>query len=481
MDGNGAAGNSQQERTNRRGLLRAALGAAAATVGAGALLETQKGTAEAAWSFYESAQNSGNIAIEGQGFYGAYGVVGTCDNTAGAVGVWGQIPKGSGTGVIGSSDSGTGVSASSASGTGLYAATASSTGVALQAVADDSNTVPTSGVAAAVIGDGGANTGIYGTTSSGLAGATAIHGVVTNASPGLLSAGVWGESHGSAHQGAGVIGTHNGNGDGVYGSSQSGGRGVVGTSVDYYGVYADGGSGTGLYAIGLNSGISAYNSGSGVAIYAINNGASPSISASNSGSGSALTGTASTGTAIVATTSSGLALNATGSGANVVAAVNNNPNGGTALRGTSTKGIAIVGVATGTGNGLLATSTASGYGVRGQSVSGPGVDGTSTSGAGVRARVGTANKVALEVHGLVLLKAADGGGDSPVGQTNMAAGSTSQAVSSGAATASSIVLLTPLSDPGVRLFISARAAGSFTIGASAPLPAATAIQFLVIN
>jgi hypothetical protein len=114
-------------------------------------------------------------------------------------------------------------------------------------------------------------------------------------------------------------------------------------------------------------------------------------------------------------------------------------------------------------------------------VSGPGVEGLSTSGVAVRARASTANKVALEVRGLLLLKPSDGGGSSPVGQATMPAGSTSLVVATGAATASSTVLITPTNDPGVRLWVSAVAPGSFTISASGPLAAATTVQYLCIN
>jgi hypothetical protein len=63
----------------------------------------------------------------------------------------------------------------------------------------------------------------------------------------------------------------------------------------------------------------------------------------------------------------------------------------------------------------------------------------------------------------------------------MPAGSTSLVVATGAATASSTVLITPKNDPGVRLWVSAIAPGSFTISASGPMAGTATIQYLCIN
>jgi hypothetical protein len=76
---------------------------------------------------------------------------------------------------------------------------------------------------------------------------------------------------------------------------------------------------------------------------------------------------------------------------------------------------------------------------------------------------------------------ANGQGTSAVGQVPIPAGVTTLSVVCPAATAASTILLTPLGDPGVRLWIHSRGPGSFTISASGPVSAQTDLQFLVIN
>ena len=68
-----------------------------------------------------------------------------------------------------------------------------------------------------------------------------------------------------------------------------------------------------------------------------------------------------------------------------------------------------------------------------------------------------------------------------VGSVTMAAATKTVTVSNAAATANSLIFLTPLEDPKAFLWIGARSAGSFTIDASTALPAAVTIGFLIIN
>lgn len=96
-------------------------------------------------------------------------------------------------------------------------------------------------------------------------------------------------------------------------------------------------------------------------------------------------------------------------------------------------------------------------------------------GAGTGVLAHSDSGTALRVEGLVQVVG------HAVGQVTMAAGASSLAVSTPAATAASLVLLTPLGNPGTPLWISARAAGSFTIAAGRPLPAAVTIQYIVLN
>jgi hypothetical protein len=83
---------------------------------------------------------------------------------------------------------------------------------------------------------------VSGTNSSAGTNATGLRGVISATTPGVNSAGVYGQNAGAASiNGYGVWGQHNGSGAGVYGSaSGSGGQGVVGNG------------GTGASAIGLN-------------------------------------------------------------------------------------------------------------------------------------------------------------------------------------------------------------------------------------
>lgn len=108
-----------------------------------------------------------------------------------------------------------------------------------------------------------------------------------------------------------------------------------------------------------------------------------------------------------------------------------------------------------------------------QGGAGTGVSSSSTSGTGVLAH--SDSGTALRVEGLLQVAG------SAVGQVTLAAGTSSLTVSAPAATAASLVLLTPLGNPRVPLWISARAAGSFTIAAGRPVPTAVTIQYLIVN
>lgn len=118
------------------------------------------------------------------------------------------------------------------------------------------------------------------------------------------------------------------------------------------------------------------------------------------------------------------------------------------------------------------SSSVSGTGVLGQSInSGMGVYGTSRSGPGVTAHSDFGP--ALQVQGTVQVQG------NAVGQVTLPAGSTSVTVTTPAATPTSNILLTPLGK--AILWISARAAGSFTIHASTPSSSNVDIAYLIIN
>ena len=130
----------------------------------------------------------------------------------------------------------------------------------------------------------------------------------------------------------------------------------------------------------------------------------------------------------------------------------------------------------GEGDGLYAVATA-GDGVVGVSHSGHGVDAFSAVGVAVRARGGRADGVALLVEGRLQVRGA------AAGEVVLEAGRRALAVTTPAATAHSQIILTPLGDPGagIRLWVSARAAGRFTIRASRPLRRRLAVQYLIVN
>ena len=116
-----------------------------------------------------------------------------------------------------------------------------------------------------------------------------------------------------------------------------------------------------------------------------------------------------------------------------------------------------------------------GRGVVGSSTQGDGVEGFASGATNAAVAASNPNGVGLRVRGSVQILG------SSAGSVTLPAGATTQTVTAAVATAQSLVLLTPLQDPGARLWISGRAAGSFTISASGPMPAPVTIQYLVIN
>jgi hypothetical protein len=118
------------------------------------------------------------------------------------------------------------------------------------AVADDRLNFWNSGVGdiLSIRGDGT----VVATNPSTAAYAFALHGIISSASPGALSAAVRGQNNGTGALGIGVWGSQDGSGWGVYGTSVSG-RGVYGyasaTSGFTYGVYGESAStsGRGVY------------------------------------------------------------------------------------------------------------------------------------------------------------------------------------------------------------------------------------------
>jgi hypothetical protein len=108
--------------------------------------------------------------------------------------------------------------------------------------------------------------GVSGTTDSSAAGAAAVTGEITSASPGALSAAVLGKNDGTGTNGIGVHGSHAGDGWGVYGTSQ-GGIGVFGNVTTGTGV--EGSGTTGVFGVAASQhgvGVLAQNTGGGPAL-----------------------------------------------------------------------------------------------------------------------------------------------------------------------------------------------------------------------
>ncbi len=130
----------------------------------------------------------------------------------------------------------------------------------------------------------------------------------------------------------------------------------------------------------------------------------------------------------------------------------------------------------GDGDGVYATST-SGDSLVARSASGCAVDGCSTRGIGVRARATGPTGIALDVEGRIRLHGC------AIGEVCLPKGERMLTVSAAAAGADSLILLVLLDDPGdaQRIWIAARSAAQFVIGASAPARSAIRLQYLVIN
>jgi len=114
-----------------------------------------------------------------------------------------------------------------------------------------------------------------------------------------------------------------------------------------------------------------------------------------------------------------------------------------------------------------------------KSTYGPGVWAESQNAEGVKAISDALGGVGLSVQGRVVL-GANPAGTSAVGQVTMPTGAWHFTVSSSAATAQSMILLSPTSDPKTRLWATS-ATDSFTIYANFTLPAPVTINYLIIN
>ena len=263
-------------------------------------------------------------------------------------------------------------------------------------------------------------------------------------------------------------------GAGVTGASNSG-NGVIGNSSTGIGVNAGSLTGTGILV----------QSGTGIGVFARSGATSPTVTAGAAQAAISAEGVNGV-TGINVTTDSGIAVIAssnTGAGIQVtaaLAAVTADSSTGPGVQASSETGVGVRALSLqGTGVHAIGGGTAPSVNLPVAAVfaeGGPGIGvaGTTESGVGVTANGGSAG-VALQVIGKVQVQ-----GNS-VGSVTMAAGTKTLTVTNAAATAGSLICLTPLHNPQAFLWIGARSAGSFTIDASKALPTNVTIVFLIVN
>jgi hypothetical protein len=150
--------------------------------------------------------------------------------------------------------------------------------------------------------------------------------------------------------------------------------------------------------------------------------------------------------------------------------------GGAALGNGQAPRAAAVFAEGGEGDGVYATST-SGNGLVATSVSGCAVDGCSAAGTGVRARTEDPGGIALAIEGRIRLHGC------AIGEVSLPAGERTLTVPAPAASPESLILLVLLDDPGdtLRIWIAARSAAQFVVGASAAAQSAIRLQYVIIN
>jgi hypothetical protein len=146
---------------------------------------------------------------------------------------------------------------------------------------------------------------------------------------------------------------------------------------------------------------------------------------------------------------------------------------GTGVYSESSSGTAIEAFAFNVLSNAVSGRNDSGTGLYGRSDSGMAIHGFSFgSGIGIVAQNDSGTALRVSGHMQMFGNA--------VGKATLSAGQTAVTVSTSAATKSSNVLLTPLANPKANLWVT-RAAGNFTIHASAAPSSNLAIAYLIIN
>ena len=450
-------------QTSRRKLLGTAAKVAVATLTAGALAaEARPGLALADNAGNFSSSQQGTPAVTATGTNGAIGVSATSDTSIAvqAVGRTAVLANASagGVGLVATGDL-----AIQATGnvTAITARADYEQGPAMRVEnrAASGQAIIASGTYIGVE-SGGGDIGVLGESEIG----QGVRGSSTTG-PGV---------QGRSSSYVGVIGETDYGPIGVWGLSDKGGVGVQGTTAN---------GGTAVFGDATNSG-----SGNGTGVLGKSDVGTGVSGKSTAGNGMLGQSASSSLSAIL-----GQNLNSTGGpgiqgdslGSKGMGVLGTNNSSGIGVRGTSVNGAGVSGASV-NNVGVIGESDTGFYGVWGISDSGVGVfaettgtglglDAFSKSGTALRARTGTSNGVAILAQGRILVSG------SSVGQATITHGSTSLTVTNPAATANSLILLTPRSDPQVRLWVSATVAGSFMIKASGALPSDVTIQYFIIN
>lgn len=236
-------------RTNRRGMLRTMVGVTAATVGAGAMLRTQSGTAMASGSESQTTftSNTSTPTIEAKNYGSGAGVYGRGDTgiagysssaTGTGSGVYGYSNSTAGYGVYGAGNGVSGIGVSGHGATGVSGMSMATGGYGMTGLSNNGTGVGGGGVTgvegigevAGVSGSSDSGAGVKGHTKYG----TAVSGDSD------LGTGVYG----SSTQGLGVSGR-----GGIAGVQGQGTIGVQGTGADRGGVFEGGTTGAAVQLV----------------------------------------------------------------------------------------------------------------------------------------------------------------------------------------------------------------------------------------
>jgi len=182
---------------------------------------------------------------------------------------------------------------------GIYGYTDNGTGYGVVGV--NSSAVGSNGSGVLGIGADADVDGVTGINDGTGAEAIGVHGVIASTSPGGDSAGVRAENRGTSNSGSGVWASHAGTGAGVLAQS-AGGIGLIAQGGNGVGVSASGASvgvaasgGFGVSAVGATAVVATGQGANGVALAATTDSTKPAVNSANSGTGAGVLGTSTGG------------------------------------------------------------------------------------------------------------------------------------------------------------------------------------------